>query len=341
MKPIEGILPLLQHPQKIIITHHHNPDADALGSSLGLCHYLSQKGHSCQVISPNDVPDFILWMPGSKEVIVFEKEKERTQQFLQQADILFCLDFNQYSRTKTLAPLLEAFEGVKVMIDHHLFPDETIEYGVSLPSKSSTCEMVYDFINASNDNEKINLDIAKCLYAGLMTDTGSFKFPATTASCHLMVADLMTKGLETAPIHQAVFDTYAENRLRFLGYVLSQKMIVIPEQHAAIIAVSRDELNRYAINTGDTEGIVNFPLSMKNIIFSTFISERENEIRMSFRSKGSLDVNEFARTHFEGGGHLNASGGKSTISLNDTIEKIKNALIDNNINIKSCFNELV
>lgn len=264
MKSIEELLPHLESPKKIIITHHYNPDADALGSTLALSQYLTQKGHTCQVISPNDVPDFIQWMPQSNQVIIFERETNRCKQFINQADIVFALDYNQFSRTKSMTEVLTQFQGITVMIDHHLFPDESLTYGISLPNKSSTCEMVYDFINLNGDNQLITIDIAKCLYAGLMTDTGSFRFPATTASCHAMVSDLMQKGLKPAPIHTAVFDTYKENRLRFLGYVLSQKMIILPELHAAIIAVSREDLNKFAITTGDTEGIVNFPLSTKN-----------------------------------------------------------------------------
>ncbi len=340
MKPIEELIPLLDKSKKISITFHYNADADALGSALGLSHYLRLKGYDTFVITPNEIPDFILWMPGSEEVIPFDKNPIKVNEVLLQSDFLFCLDFNHLSRTKFLAPALEKFKGIKVMLDHHLLPDESFDYGTSNPKKSSTCEMVFDFINQSGDNHFINVDIAKCLYAGLMTDTGSFKFPCTTSSCHMMVADLMNKGLETAPIHQAIFDTYEENRLRFLGFVLSEKMIILPELHAAIIAISKDELNRYQINTGDTEGIVNYPLSIKNIIFSTFISQRENENRMSFRSKGTLNVNEFARAYFNGGGHANASGGKSETSLEETIEKVKSALQENKNQIELCYNEL-
>jgi len=341
MKPIEEIIPLLTIPKKIVITHHYNPDADALGSTLGLSHYLQLKGHQCTVISPNSMPDFITWMPGSDQVINFETNKTEALQKLDDADFLFCLDFNQFSRTKSLGDYLVNFKGIKVLIDHHLFPDESLDYGISIPSKSSTCEMVYDFIQLCGDNHLINMDIAKCIYAGVMTDTGSFKFPCTTASVHTMVADLMSKGLETAPIHQAVFDVYNENRVRFLGHVLSNKMILFPEAHASLIAVSKEELNQFSINTGDTEGIVNYPLSIKNIIFSIFISERESEIRMSFRSKGNVDVNAFARTNFQGGGHKNAAGGKSEISLDNTIDKIKLLLTENQKQLEICYNELV
>lgn len=337
---IHDIMPLLETPQQIVITHHYNADADALGSSLGLYHYLLLKGHKCTVISPNGMPDFLQWMPAAYKVLKYDEQRAEVSKAIEKSSLIFCLDFNQFSRTKEMGPLLETARAKKVIIDHHLNPDKTFDYGISKPSKSSTCEMVFDFINEMGDNSLINMDIAQCLYSGVMTDTGSFKFSSTTASVHLMVADLMKKGLNPTPIHQAILDNYQENRLRFLGYVLAEKMLLFPEYHSAIIAVSREELNKYKINTGDTEGIVNYPLSIKNIIFSTFISERDNEIRMSFRSKGDFNVNIFARNYFNGGGHHNASGGRSEVSLAETIRIYKQALDDNKKQLKQCYLDL-
>jgi len=341
MKNLAELSEILSVPQKVVITHHHNPDADALGSTLGLLHYLTQKGHTCTVISPNAIPDFLLWMPGSSSVIIYEEQKEVAEKVINGSTVLFSLDYNQFSRTQSMAAFLSIYKGVKVLIDHHLSPDTIFDYGISLPSKSSTCEMVYDFINSNDENALITLEIAECLYAGTMTDTGSFKFPVTTANVHAMVADLMTKGLQATPIHHAIFDTFEEKRLRFLGYVLSEKMMVFPGYHAALIPVSREDMNRFQLKTGDTEGVVNFPLSIKDIIFSTFISERDNEIRMSFRSKGLFNVNEFARTYFNGGGHSNAAGGRSTESLSDTIETYKKALSQIEKQLKQCYKDLV
>lgn len=341
MKAIDEISEVLTSPKKIAITHHFNPDADATGSTLALRHYLTKKGHECVVISPNALPDFLQWMPGSQDIVNFEQNSQEATHLINQSDILFVLDINQFSRTKNMTQVLENFKGITAMIDHHLFPDTHFHYGISLPEKSSTCEMVFDFITQNEDTDLIDLNMAKCLYAGTMTDTGSFKFSCTTSSTHRMVAELIDKGLEPAPIHQAVFDTYQENRLRFLGYVLSEKLILFPKQHTALIAISRDELNKFRINTGDTEGIVNYPLSIKNIICSIFISERESEIRMSFRSKGNLDVNTLARTYFDGGGHLNAAGGKSLDSLDNTINRIKLALQENESQFKLCYQKSV
>ncbi|MBK7763758.1 MAG: DHH family phosphoesterase [Bacteroidetes bacterium] len=341
MKPLHELVDILSSPKKIIITHHNNPDADALGSSLGLYHYLTQKGHSCQVVSPNTIPDFILWMPASENVLIYEKSRVEVDILLQNTDLVFSLDYNHNSRTHSMEATLDAFQGVKVLIDHHLQPDTRFHYGNSNAGKSSTCEMVYDFILENKDEDLITLDISQCLYAGLMTDTGSFKFPCTTESVHAMAAGLMLRGLEPASIHTKIFDTFEEGRLRFLGFVLSEKMKINTDLHAAIIPVSMEELNRFQLKTGDTEGIVNYPLSIKEVIFSTFISERENEIRMSFRSKGSFDVNQFARTYFNGGGHANAAGGRSKMSLQQTIEIYNKAISENEIKLKQCYEELV
>lgn len=340
MQALSNIQSILSEPQRICIVHHYNPDADALGSSLGLYHYLQKKGHQVHVISPNNMPDFLMWMPDSEKVVIFEEEQKEAQRLLSEANLLFCLDLNHLSRTRIMEEVLNGINATKVMIDHHLMPDERFDYGHSDPSKSSTCEMVYDFINACGDNHAINVTIAQCLYAGAMTDTGSFKFPSTTAGVHRMVADLMDKGLEAAPVHQAIFDTYMENRLRFLGYTLSEKMKLYHHAHSSLIAIPKSDLKRFEINAGDTEGIVNYPLSIGTIVLSIFITEREHEIRMSFRSKGDFDVNEFARTYFNGGGHKNASGGRSTDSLEATILKIEQAIVENKPKLIQCYNEL-
>lgn len=341
MKSLAELTDILSTPRKIVITHHFNPDADALGSTLALMHYLTAKGHSCHVVSPNAIPAFLMWLPSATDVVIFDNDKIAVTGLLAQADILFSLDYNQYSRTQSMESLLLGFTGTRVIIDHHLFPDTVFHYGVSDPAKSSTCEMVYDLIAGYGDLDLIDERIATCLYSGVITDTGSFKFSCTTASVHRMVADLMGRGLQTTPVHEAIFDTFEENRLRFLGYVLSEKMQLFNAQHAALIPVTRDEQVRFQLKTGDTEGIVNYPLSMRNVIFSTFITEKDQEIRMSFRSKGTFDVNEFARTYFNGGGHANAAGGRSHESLQATIERYHQALNQVQNRLIQCYEESV
>lgn len=333
---------LFSKRNKVAITHHFNPDADAMGSSLALQLYLQKKGLECVVISPNTAPDFLQWMPNAQHILNYDSTPFRVIETLKQSEYLFCLDINLLSRTRFLAPQLESFAGTRIMIDHHLFPQEHFfQYGISNPQKSSTCEMVYDYIVSNNDLDLIDTDIATCLYAGTLTDTGSFRFQCTTASVHYMVAELIKKGANPSQISSHIFDNYQENRLRFLGYIFTDKLQLFEKQHTALIAVKRTELNQYQINTGDTEGIVNYPLSLKNIILSIFISEREEEIRMSFRSKHNFDVNQFARTYFNGGGHFNASGGKSNLSIEETIEKLTFAIQENEQKLKLCFQQSI
>jgi len=329
MSPIQDAFPLLQTPKKIFITTHHKPDGDAIGSMLGLYHYLTLKGHTVFPVSPGEIPDFLRWMPGVAHMLNYEEQPKESLAALNEADLIFCLDFNDYGRTKHLESFLAAATQPKILIDHHLFPSPVWDYGMSIPEKSSTCEMVYDFINLCDDNAIINLDMAACLYTGLMTDTGSFKFPITTASVHSMVADLKRRGLDHTRIHEEVYDSWSEGRMRFLGYVLIEKMEVFHKYNSALIALSRKDLNLFKAQNGDTEGLVNYPLSIKGIKFATLITERSDEVKMSFRSKGTFDVNKFAKTYFEGGGHFNASGGRTKTSFTDTIAYFKKILTDN------------
>lgn len=326
MKSIAEALPLLSSPKKVFITTHHKPDGDAIGSMLGLHHYLKLKGHSVTSVAPSEVPDFLLFIPGVNEVINFEELPGQAETAIKEADIIFCLDFNDYSRTKGLQDLLAQAEQPKILIDHHLFPKPVWDYGVSQPEKSSTCEMVYDFINLAGDNGIINLDIATCLYTGTMTDTGSFRFNSTTGSVHRMIADFLDRGLKHAPIHEAVFDNWSDKRMRFVGYMLLEKMEIFPKWRAGLIHISREDLKLFGLTTGDTEGLVQYPLSIRGIQFSTLITERADEVKLSFRSKGDFDVNTFARNHFSGGGHFNASGGRSNSSFNETIADFKRIL---------------
>ncbi len=328
MRPIQDAIPLLQAPKKIFITTHHKPDGDAIGSMLGLYHYLVKKGHNVTAVSPGEIPDFLEWMPGVAHMLNYEAQPKEATEAIKDADLIFCVDFNDYSRTKHLEQLLADAMQPKILIDHHLFPKPYWDFGMSIPEKSSTCEMVYDFINICGDNALIDLDMAACLYTGVMTDTGSFKFPITTASVHTMVADLKSRGLDHTPIHEAVYDSWSEDRMRFLGYVLIEKMEVFRKYNSALIALSRKDLNLFKTQNGDTEGLVNYPLSISGIRFATLITERTDEVKLSFRSKGDFDVSSFAREYFDGGGHFNASGGRTKTSFIDTIAYFKKILSD-------------
>ncbi|MES2004858.1 MAG: DHH family phosphoesterase [Bacteroidota bacterium] len=327
MQSIDLFYPQLNTPAKAVITMHQKPDGDAMGSALGLYHFMIALGHEAVVISPTNWADFLDWMPGVDQVIDFELQKEKALGLINAADMLFCLDFNVLHRTKNMQqPLLDA-QCTKILIDHHEQPqEEAFTYGVSNTAKSSTCEMVFDFIVGSGHKDKLNLSIAECLYTGVMTDTGSFRFPATSASVHRMVADLKDLGLKHTRVHDNMYDNFLENRLRFIGYALVNRLEVLYEYNTALMYITRADLQRYNIKTGDTEGLVNYLLTIQGIKFGALVIDRDVERKWSFRSKGAFDVNVFARKHFNGGGHVNAAGGGSYDSLEANVAQFKEVI---------------
>lgn len=327
MQLINEFYPLLSQPKQIVITMHQKPDGDAMGSTLGLYHFLKLKGHDVTVISPTNWADFLEWMPGIEHVINFEGYREKCLAILDKADILFCLDFNIFHRTKHLAPFLASSKAIKVLIDHHEQPDTPhFNYGISDTGKSSTCEMVYDFIMEAGGRDALNQDIATCLYTGTMTDTGSFRFPSTKASVHRMIAELKETGFDHSVVHNHIYDSFLESRLRFIGFALLNRMEVLYEYNTAIMYIHQADLQKYHIKTGDTEGLVNYLLTIKGIRFGAIVIDRTEERKWSFRSKGGFDVNQFARNHFEGGGHANASGGRSSDSVDKTVAYFKQVI---------------
>ncbi|MEJ7625806.1 MAG: bifunctional oligoribonuclease/PAP phosphatase NrnA [Ferruginibacter sp.] len=330
MLSVELIYPELTSPKNIIITMHQKPDGDALGSTLGLFHFLKQFGHQVIVISPTNWAAFLSWMPGANEVLDYEQDTEKCNVLLDNAYWIFCLDFNTLSRTKRMEEKLLAIKGTKILIDHHQQPQaDVFTYGISDTNKSSTAEMVFDFIKNSGFEEKLDLLSAECLYAGVMTDTGSFRFPSTTPSVHRMIADLMERGLQHTDVHEKLFDNFSENRFRFIGNVLLNRMEIFYEYNAALISVPQSDLIKYDIKTGDTEGLVNYPLSIQGIKLAAIIIDRGEERKCSFRSKGNFDVNTFARTYFGGGGHFNAAGGQSKENLDAVSLAFKKAMKEN------------
>lgn len=330
MKEIHELYGQLAEKRKVVITTHQKPDADAMGSSLGLAHFLRQFGHEVTVISPTNWARWLDWMEGTSEVLDYELCKAESDQRLDEADWLFCLDHNHFGRTKGMAPKLAAINCVKILIDHHQEPDAaSFTYGVSDINKSSTCEMVYDFITESGHRDKINLPVAECLYAGVVADTGSFRFSSTHASVHHMAAHLKELGLEHTKVHEALYDNFLENRLRFLGHVLTNRLEVNYELNTALMWVSRQEILKFDIRTGDTEGLVNYPLSIQGIKLVGLVIDRDEERKWSFRSKGDFDCNTFARRYFSGGGHFNAAGGRDSDSLQDTVRKFRQAIEEN------------
>ncbi len=330
MRPIAEIYPLLEQPRRVVIIMHQKPDADAMGSTLGLSLFLRQLGHQTTVISPTNWAEWLKWMPGCAGVIDYEYSPEKAIAALDQAEWIFCLDFNTLTRTRHMAARLRKISVPKLLIDHHQQPEEAVfAYGISDTGKSSTSEMVYDLIVESGHADKIDIDIAACLYAGVMSDTGSFRFPGASAAVHRMVAALKDTGLNHTQIHENLFDNFLENKLRFMGFVLQNRMEVYYEFNAALIAIPWKDLVRYEIKTGDTEGLVNYPLSIQGIKMAALIIDRDEEVKCSFRSKGGFDVNTFARTYFDGGGHFNAAGGRSTDTLEVTVQRFLNALKEN------------
>jgi phosphoesterase RecJ-like protein len=330
MKEISEIYPLLTTPRNIVITMHQKPDADAMGSALGLYHFLLTFGHQVTVISPTNWAKWLDWMPDCNKVVDYELHRDKAEGILHVAEWVFCLDFNALVRAKHMAPSLQKGSFTRILIDHHQQPEtQYFHYGISNTAKSSTCEMIYDFIVASGYSDRITIPIAECLYAGVMADTGSFRFPAASTHVHMMVADLKQRGLQHTRVHENVYDNFYENRLRFIGHVLLYRMEIYYEYNTALIAISKKDLLRFEIKTGDTEGLVNFPLSIQGIKLAALVIDRDEERKWSFRSKGDFDVNVFARKYFEGGGHMNASGGRSSAPLDVTVQHFLAAMKEN------------
>jgi len=327
MLDITTLKNLLAQPKKIVITTHHKPDGDAMGSSLGLYNYLIQQGHHTQVITPTDYPDFLSWMPGNAEVVIYTENTEKANALIADADIVFCLDFNNLSRINEMGEEVRRADAYKIMIDHHLEPEDFDDFRHWDINACAAAQLVYSFIVDVLDNKNlINKDVATCLYTGIMTDSGSFRLPNTTSAVHRVVADLIDAGAVNYRIHELVYNSASENRLRFLGHCLLNCLEVLPEFNTAIIVVSKQDLQKYDVNTGDTEGVVNYALSMASIRLAAFIVERKDQVKLSLRSKGDFPANEICKLYFSGGGHRNAAGGHSTASLQEVVNQFKTIL---------------
>ena len=320
---------ILSDPKKVVIVPHKNPDGDAMGSTLGLFHYLKKLGHAATVIAPNDYPEFLKWIPGTTNVKIFETDTTVSEALIAQADLIFTLDFNALHRCGAMGVPIGNSNAIKVMIDHHQQPDDYATFVYSDVNMCSTCEMVYHFIDKMGDLELIDVAIGEALYTGIMTDTASFRFPLTTSTTHRVIAHLIDVGVEKSNIHNAVYDTDSFGRLQLMGCALNN-LRFLENFNTAYISLTNKELDAHNFQKGDTEGLVNYGLSLKGAQFAVIFIEHKEEgiIKISFRSKGTFDVNTFARTHFNGGGHKNASGGRSNLNLEDTIAKFISILSD-------------
>ncbi len=320
MLKLASLKEFLAEPKHIVITTHPKPDGDAMGSSLGLYNYLILNGHQVNVITPTDYPTFLQWLPSNSDVIIYTEKSEQSQQLVASADLIFCLDFNSLVRINEMGNYVRESKAKKVLIDHHLEPEGFEDYTLWTTSACATAQLVYEFIvNVMGDRHLLNKDIASCLYTGIMTDTGSFRFRSTTSNVHRIVADLIDCGADNTLIHQLVYDDFSETRLRFLGHCLLNKLEVLDEYNSAIIVITKQELEEYKISTGDTEGIVNYALSITGIRLAILIIERQDVVKLSIRSTGDFPANEICKKYFNGGGHRNAAGGFS----NEKIEAVR------------------
>ena len=324
---VEKLKVLLSAPRTLAIVTHFNPDGDALGSGLGLMHVLNSLGHAAKLVLPNTPPHFLQWLPGYAEVLAFDNDPDASTRTIRDADVVFCLDFNRLDRAGGLESILDD-APVKVLIDHHQEPDAFAQVTFSDTSACSTCQMVFDVVSALGAAQHIDHDAATCLYTGIMTDSGSFRFASTTAHTHRVAAELIERGVKVDEVQNAVMDDNSEHRLRLLGFILSERLTVLPELDTAIFTLSQDDIKRFNFVPGDTEGFVNYGLTIRGIRLAAFFSERPDQIKISLRSKGDLPVNRLLADHFSGGGHRNAAGGRSLESLEDTVDRFKAVLPD-------------
>lgn len=326
MKNFEELKALLAEPKKIVLLPHRNPDGDAIGSTLVMSRYLSKLGHECDIIAPNDFPKFLKWMDGAKGIHIAEYGPQKSRILVEKAQLIFMLDFNTLDRIDEVGDWVKRSKAPRVMIDHHEEPIE-VEFMYSDPDMPSTCQMVYNFIEKMGHTDMIDVPMGECLFTGIVTDTGSFRYPSTKPSSHDIVARLMEIGVDTSKVYNNVYDTQSVDRLKLLSVVLDS-LEVHPEHRSVIMNLTRQQQQDHNTQKGDTEGVVNYGLRLQDYVFSTiFIEDQKHDfIKISFRSKGDFDVNAFARKHFNGGGHVNAAGGRSDLPMEETLQKFRDLL---------------
>ncbi|MBX2986174.1 MAG: DHH family phosphoesterase [Bacteroidia bacterium] len=299
-----------------------------MGSTLALYHFLKNLGLHSTVITPTDYADFLTWLPGNNQVVIFEEAKDKCRALVANADFIFCLDFNKLTRINEMGVEVEKSKAKKILMDHHPEPNQFDDMQWWNSAATSTCEQVYKFILAEGYHDKMDANVAACIYTGMMTDTGGFRFRGVSSETHLIVADLLKTGIIPADIHAKVYDSFTEDRLRLIGFSLSERMEVLHEYKTVLIHLTKEDLQRFNVKTGDTEGLVNYGLGIDGTILSALIIDRTVMVKMSFRSKGNFDVNYLAKNLFGGGGHVNAAGANSYDTLENVISTFKNSLAD-------------
>lgn len=337
---VTAIMVIIERSEKIVITTHLSPDGDALGSSLALYHYLKGRGKQVRIIVPNSFPYFLKWMKGAGEIEVYEYNPAAAQHILHNAGLIFALDYNIPKRVGDMGTYLETSPAKKILIDHHPFPEEKFDIVVSHPEISSTSELIFRLLFQAGQYEELTQAEAECIYCGMMTDTGGFTYNSSDPEIFEIISLLLRKNIDKDVIYSRVYNNYSEARFRLLGFTLSQRMEIYHDLHAALIYLSRDDQAQFNFSKGDTEGFVNYPLSIKNIIFSTFIREDEGLIKLSFRSQLTFPCNEFAAEFFNGGGHLNASGGEFYGTFEDALQVYAEGLKSYEKKLKEAINQL-
>lgn len=320
------LLKLIGEKSDVLITTHYNPDGDAIGSSLALFHFLKSRRINVKVLVPNELPSFLLWMPGANQAVIYNENPETGNELIAKADLIFCMDYNAIHRVKLFADQLKNADASKVLIDHHIQPDNEFDLTFSDTSVSSTSELLFQIIDETGNLNLISREMAECLFVGIMTDTGSFSYACNRFETFDIASKLIKTGIDVERIHRMVYDTYSESRMRLLGHCLKSNMKVLPQFATAYIWLTKEDLDEYNYQQGDTEGVVNYALSIQNVAVAALFTERDNRIRVSLRSKGEFSVNDFARAHFNGGGHRNAAGGDVFKTMTETLKWFESLL---------------
>lgn len=326
-RAISDIVSLVSRAKRVVITCHVSPDGDAIGSSLALRGVLMAQGKYARVVTPDLPPRSLSFLPGAESIVVASCAPEMAASQFSQADLIVCLDFNDPTRIDRLAPCLEKTKARKVLIDHHLFPVDFADVTVSLPSRSSTCLLLHEVMLKAGWSEFINAEAATCLMAGMMTDTGGLTYNSNSPGLYLAMADLLSRGADHDAIYKRIFDTASESRLRLCSYALYRKMLLMKEFNLSIITLTKQELDEFGYQRGDTESLVNKPLAMEDTLWSVFMrQDSDNFVKVSMRSKGDFPVNEVCEALYGGGGHKNAAGGEFYGSLDDAVNALVEAL---------------